>query len=57
MMTTVVNLLMLFIATIAIVIFMLVFGFFVFIMFACTYVGWQEIRSMPIPEIWKRLQK
>lgn len=57
MITTVVNLLMLFIATIAIVIFMLVFSFFVFIMFACTYVGWQEIRNMQLPEIWKRLQK
>ena len=57
MITTIANLLMLFIATIAIVIFMLVFGFFVFIMFACTYVGWQEIRALPLSEIWKRLQK
>ncbi len=57
MITTIVNLLMLFIATVAIVIFMLVFGFFVFIMFACTYIGWQEIRSMPLSEIWGRLKK
>lgn len=57
MITTIANLLMLFIATIAIVIFMLVFSFFVFIMFACACVGWQEIRSLPLSEIWKRLQK
>jgi hypothetical protein len=57
MITTIVNLLMLFIATVAILIFMLVFGFFVFIMFACTYIGWQEIKAMPISEMWERLKK
>ena len=55
--TTIVNLLILFVATFAILIFMLVFGFFVFIMIACTYIGWQEIKAMPVSKIWERLQK
>ena len=57
MITTIVNLLVLFVATVAIIIFMLVFGFFVFIMIACTYIGWQEIKAMPISKMWERLQK
>ena len=57
MITTIANLLVLFVATVAIIIFMLVFSFFVFIMFACTYIGWQEIKAMPISEMWERLQK
>ena len=57
MLVTIINLLALFVATFAIIIFMLIFGFFVFIMFACTYIGWQEIKSMPIPSIWERIKK
>lgn len=57
MITTIANLLVLFVATVAIIIFMLVFSFFVFIMFACTYIGWQEIKAMPISEMWEKLQK
>lgn len=57
MITTIANLLVLFVATVAIIIFMLVFSFFVFIMFACTYIGWQEIKAMPISKMWERLQK
>ncbi len=57
MITTIVNLLILFVATFAILIFMLVFAFFVFIMIACTYIGWQEIKAMPISKIWERIQK
>ena len=57
MITTIANLLVLFVATVAIIIFMLVFSFFVFIMFACTYIGWQEIKAMPVSEMWKKLQK
>ena len=57
MITTIVNLLILFVATFAILIFMLVFGFFVFITFACTYIGWQEIKAMPVSEMWERLKK
>ena len=55
--TTIVNLLILFVATFAILIFMLVFGFFVFIMIACTYIGWNEIKDKSINSIWKRIQK
>lgn len=57
MITTIANLLVLFVATVAIIIFMLVFSFFVFIMFACTYIGWQEIKAMPVSKMWERLQK
>lgn len=54
---TIINLLILFVATFAIIIFMAVFGFFLFIMFACVYFGWNEIRSMPVSEIWQRIKK
>jgi hypothetical protein len=57
MITTIVNLLILFVATFAMLIFMLVFSFFVFIMFACTYIGWQEIKAVPLPELWERIKK
>jgi len=54
---TILNLFALFVATFAVIIFALVFGFFVFIMFACTYIGWAQIKSMPISEIWEMLKK
>ena len=57
MIATIANLLVLFVATVAIISFMLVFSFFVFIMFACTYIGWQEIKAMPVSEMWEKLQK
>lgn len=57
MIETLFNLFALFVATFAILIFMILFGFFLFIMFACTYIGWQEIKSMPLPAIWKRITK
>ena len=57
MITTIVNLLILFVATFAILIFMMVFSFFVFIMFACTYIGWNEIKEKSISSIWKLIQK
>ena len=57
MLVNIINLLALFVATFAIIIFMLVFGFFVFIMIACTYIGWQEIKDKSISNIWKRIQK
>ena len=57
MITTIVNLLILFVATFAILIFMLVFGFFVFIMIACAYIGWNEIKDKSINSIWKQIQK
>ena len=54
---TIVNLLVLFVATFAIVIFMVMFGFFLFIMFACIYIGWGHIKGMPLSELWNRIQK
>jgi hypothetical protein len=57
MITTIVNLLALFVATFAIIIFMLIFSFFVFIMFACMYIGWNETKNLSIPELWNRIKK
>jgi len=57
MIETIINLLILFVTTFAIVIFMAVFGFFLFIMFACTYIGWNEIKDKSISSIWERLKK
>jgi hypothetical protein len=33
------------------------FAFFLFIMFACTFIGWKEINSMPVADIWQKLKK
>ncbi len=57
MIGTIINLLILFVATFAIIIFMAVFGFFLFIMFACTYIGWNEIKDKSISSIWERIKK
>jgi hypothetical protein len=54
---TILNMFALFIATCAVLVFAVVFSFFLFIMFACVYIGWMEIKSMPIPEIWNRISK
>jgi hypothetical protein len=57
MILTLLNMFALFVATFAVLIFAVVFSFFLFIMFACTYIGWMEIKAMPITEIWKRVTK
>lgn len=57
MILTLLNMFALFVATFAVLIFAAVFSFFLFIMFACTYIGWMEIKAMPITEIWKRVTK
>ena len=54
---TIINLLILFVATFAIIIFMAVFGFFLFIMFACVYIGWNEVKDKSISSIWNRIKK
>ncbi len=54
---TIINLLILFVATFAIIIFMAVFGFFLFIMFACVYVGWNEVKDKSISGLWDRIKK
>jgi hypothetical protein len=57
MIVTILNMFALFVATFAVLIFAIVFSFFLFIMFACVYIGWMEIKAMPITEIWERIQK
>jgi hypothetical protein len=54
---TILNLFALFVATFAVLIFAVVFSFFLFIMFACVYIGWREIKGMPLSELWERIQK
>jgi hypothetical protein len=57
MFETIINLLILFVASCAMLIFMVVFGFFLFIMFACVYIGWEHIKGMPISAIWEKIKK
>lgn len=57
MILTILNIFALFVATFAVLIFTIVFSFFLFIMFACVYIGWMEIKAMPISEIWDRVKK
>lgn len=57
MIYTILNVFAIFIATVAVLIFILLFGFFIFIMYACVYIGWKEINSVSIFEIWERLKK
>jgi hypothetical protein len=54
---TILNLFALFVAVFAVLIFVIVFTFFLFIMFACVYIGWMEIKGMPLSELWERIQK
>jgi hypothetical protein len=54
---TILNMFALFVATFAVLIFAAVFSFFLFIMYACVYIGWQEIKAMPISDIWERIKK
>jgi hypothetical protein len=57
MILTILNIFALFVATFAVLIFMVIFGFFLFIMFACTYIGWNEIKDKSISSIWERINK
>ena len=57
MIATILNMFALFVATCAVLIFAVMFSFFLFIMFACVYIGWIEIKSMSIPQIWNRITK
>jgi hypothetical protein len=47
----------LFIAIFAVITFAALFTFFLFIMFACVLIGWKEINSMPVADIWQRIKK
>ena len=57
MIYTMLNLFVLITATFAVIIFTAVFSFFLFIMFACVYFGWMQIRSMSISDIWERIRR
>jgi hypothetical protein len=57
MIVTILNMFALFLATFAVLIFAVVFSFFLFIMYACVYVGWKEIKGIPLSELWERIQK
>jgi len=54
---TILNMFALLLATFAVLIFAVVFAFFLFIMYACVYIGWREIKGMPLSELWERIQK
>ena len=57
MFETIINLLILFVASCAMLIFMALFGFFLFIMFACVYIGWNEVKSMSLSQVWDKIKK
>jgi len=57
MIVTILNMFALFVATCAVLIFMVVFSFFLFIMYACTYIGWNEIKDKSISNIWEKMKK
>jgi len=57
MIVTILNMFALFLTTFAVLIFVVVFIFFLFIMYACVYIGWKEIKGMPLSELWERIQK
>lgn len=57
MFETIINLLILFVASFAMIIFMALFGFFLFIMFACVYIGWNEVKGMSLSQVWDKIKK
>jgi len=57
MIVTILNLFALFVATFAVLIFVVVFIFFLFIMYACIHIGWKEIKGMPLSELWEKTKK
>jgi hypothetical protein len=57
MMLTILNVFALFVATFAILIFAVLFIFFLFMVYACVYLGWKEMKTISIPQIWNRISK
>jgi hypothetical protein len=57
MLITILNLFALFIGFFAVLIFAVLFAFFLFIMFACVSIGWREINSTPLDDLWQRIKK
>ena len=57
MMLTILNVFALFVATFAVLIFAVLFIFFMFMVYACVYLGWKEMKTLSIPQIWNRINK
>ena len=57
MMLTILNVFSVFVATFAILIFAVLFIFFLFMVYACIFLGWVQMRSMSIAQIWNRITK
>jgi hypothetical protein len=57
MILTILDIFTLFVATFAVLIFTVIFAFFLFIMFACAYIGWNEIKDKSVNSIWNRIKK
>ena len=57
MMITIFNILIIFVATFAMLIFAMLFVFFMFMVYACLYLGWKEMKNISIPQIWNRINK
>jgi len=47
----------LFVATCAVLIFAVMFSLFLFIMYACIHIGWNEIKGKSISSIWNQINK
>jgi hypothetical protein len=54
---TILNMFVLLLATFAVLIFAVMFSFFLFIMYACVHIGWLEIKSKPLTEVWNKITK
>jgi hypothetical protein len=54
---TILNMFILLLATFAVLIFAVMFSFFLFIMYACVHIGWLEIKSKPLTEVWNKITK
>jgi hypothetical protein len=57
MMLTILNVFALFVATFAVLIFAVLFIFFMFMVYACVYLGWKEMKTLSIPQLWNRINK
>jgi hypothetical protein len=57
MLITILNVFAIFIAFFAVLTFAVLFAFFLFIMFACVSIGWREINSTPMADLWQRIKK
>lgn len=57
MLLTILDLLALFIAIFSVVLFAVLFAFFIFIMFACVYLGWAELKGTSLTNLWQKLKK